>query len=152
MIDNVPIVCAFPGTGKSYATKQFLEHGIKVSDSDSSHFIKTKFPQNYIKHLKEMRYEQTLTFASSHKVVREALLKGKIPFYVIVPDLSLKAEYIKRYKQRGSTEAFIKLVSDNFETWINEIIDDGNKGLYPVVVLKNNEDTIFSKLSKYYIF
>ncbi|AKA61965.1 hypothetical protein Pm5461_100 [Proteus phage vB_PmiM_Pm5461] len=152
MIDNVPIVCAFPGTGKSYATEQFLKYGIKVSDSDSSNFDKSEFPQNYIKHLKEMRYKQTLTFASSHKVVREALLKEKVPFYVVVPDISLKDEYLKRYKQRGSNESFIKLISDNFETWINEIIDDGNKGLYSVVVLKNKEDTIFSKLSKYYIF
>ncbi|ASZ76367.1 hypothetical protein [Proteus phage PM2] len=152
MIDNISIVCAFPGTGKSYATKQFLEHGIKVSDSDSSLFDKSEFPQNYIKHLKEMRYEQTLTFASSHKEVREALVKEKVPFYVIVPDVSLKDEYIKRYQQRGSPEGFINLISANFENWINEIIDDGNKGLYPVMVLKTKEDTIFSKFSKYYIF
>ena len=33
----------------------------------------------------------------------------------------LKEEYLKRYKERGSPEGFIKLISDNWDLWLEEL-------------------------------
>lgn len=123
------IICGFPGIGKSYATKA-IEDRAMVSDSDSSLFNKEHFPSNYVKHLTTLTEIQKNTtkplyiFASSHKEVREALLEAGLPFVVVVPHPDLKEEYLERYKERGSPEAFIKLLDANFENWIREVQAD----------------------------
>jgi hypothetical protein len=33
----------------------------------------------------------------------------------------LKQEYIERYKQRGSSDSFINLISENWDNWITEL-------------------------------
>lgn len=126
------IICGFPGVGKTTLKKYCDENGIECHDSDSSQFPKDDFPANYIKHLKELSDKQNssgnvkgiLILASSHKEVREALLAEGLPFRIVVPHFSLKDEYVERYKKRGSSESFIKLIETNFETWIGEIASD----------------------------
>ena len=118
------IISAFPGVGKTFYHN---EHKETTLDSDSSNFswvikdgVKTRnpeFPKNYIQHIKE----NTFIFVSSHKEVREALLDECIFFYVIYPDVNRKEEFVQRYKDRGSDESFIKLISDNWEQWIKDI-------------------------------
>lgn len=121
------IISAFPGTGKSvYHSK----HPDTTLDSDSSQFswIETDtgkirnpdFPANYIKHIKDNIGKYEFIFVSSHKEVREALLENCIFFYLVYPDDGRKEEFIQRYRDRGSPESFIRLISDNWETWIRE--------------------------------
>jgi hypothetical protein len=42
---NTILISAFPGTGKSFL---FNNTKLKILDSDSSKFDKSKFPENYI--------------------------------------------------------------------------------------------------------
>lgn len=58
---------------------------------------------------------------SSHDVVRDALVKEGLEFTLVYPNIDLKDEFIERYKQRGSNEGFIKLVSDNWTDWIAQL-------------------------------
>lgn len=110
------VICGFPGIGKS----TFVENNKSVLDSDSSTFDKKKFPDNYISRIKEVVSDGKVILASSHDVVRNALIGEKIPFVLVYPDVLLKAEYIKRYEERGSPESFVKLLSANFEKWVVE--------------------------------
>jgi hypothetical protein len=50
------------------------------------------------------------------------LLDNCLFFYLIYPDDNEKTKniFITRFKERGSPESFVKLISDNWETWINE--------------------------------
>lgn len=115
------VICGFPGVGKSTYVKDFKkENGDKILDSDSSKFDKKDFPNNYIKHIKETIKEGKTILASSHDVVRNALIKEKIPFTLVYPDKKCKDEYLKRYEKRGSPESFIKLLSDNWDNWIDQ--------------------------------
>lgn len=122
------LICAFPGTGKSYLAKQYPW---RMLDYDSSRFswrtnsegVKERnpdFPNNYIKHIKSLmeanRYE--VIFVSSHSEVRQALKENGIFFTLVYPRLQDKSKYIKRYSDRGNTEDFIKSVSRNWRTWI----------------------------------
>jgi len=118
------IISAFPATGKSYFVKQLennkrLTKGIAI-DSDSSTFDKNHFPQNYIDHIKRETGKRGIIFVSSHKVVREALVENEIPFILVYPSDDLKQEYIDRYKKRGNTEAFVKLLDENWKAWLSE--------------------------------
>lgn len=64
---------------------------------------------------------------SSHDVVRNALIKNEMPFTLVYPALSLKAEYLKRYKERGSPQGFIDLLDKNWDKWVGECAALDNK-------------------------
>ena len=124
------IISAFPGTGKSHYTQN---NNIKYNclDSDSSKFSwvldsdenkirNPEFPENYISHIKENVGKYDFIFVSTHHEVRKALLKHCIFFYLIYPAEHNKDQYIQRYIDRGSPDAFIKLLDENWDTWIKE--------------------------------
>ncbi|CAL1778151.1 hypothetical protein ABNavy71_042 [Acinetobacter phage AB-Navy71] len=142
-IKKIGFISAFPGTGKSSiygnapknglwplrTSGTFVFRGIPskdmafVYDSDSSLFDKAEFPANYIRHMKEIiqRHagENYLVLSSSHAEVRSEMQKIGIPYTLVYPDRSLKDEYIARYKRRGSPEAFIKLMSEKWDDFID---------------------------------
>ena len=123
---NQLVISGFPGTGKSYYISRgegsdYMPQGF-ASDSDSSKFDKEDFPQNYIQHVKALLAKGTRRiFISSHKDVREALVKEGLAFVLVYPKKSLKQEYLERYKQRGSPDSFITLISENWDTWLSEL-------------------------------
>ena len=123
------VYSAFPGVGK---TTYFNTTDRNVWDSDSSKFDKKYFPDNYIEHIKTGLDNDSVDkiLVSSHKDVRDALVKNGISFVLVYPDRSLKDEYIQRYKDRGNNDAFVKLLDDNWDTWMDEM--DSMKAPYKV--------------------
>ena len=124
--ENQLVISAFPATGKTYYCSngdwsQYMPQGF-ASDSDSSKFDKSNFPQNYIDHINELIKEGVnRIFVSSHKEVRDALVENGIDFVLVYPKTELKDEYIDRYKKRGSSHEFIQLVSNNWNEWIEQL-------------------------------
>ena len=116
MITN--LYSAFPATGKTHIFKSTTALAI---DSDSSQFDKSKFPENYIEHIKENIGKIPIIFISSHKEVRDALVENNLDFTLVYPDKSLKQEYIDRFRERGDDEGFIELVSNNWDDWMEEL-------------------------------
>lgn len=112
------IISAFPGTGKTFL---FNNTEKKILDSDSSKFDKSKFPQNYIEHIKRNIGKVEIILVSSHKEVREALVENNIYFTLVYPKKDLKKEYIKRYKERDNLNSFVKLLSNNWDGWVKEL-------------------------------
>ena len=118
------LIAAFPGTGKSHycnVDADYMPQGF-ATDSDSSKFDKAEFPANYIAHIKQKIEDGYVRiFISSHQEVRDALVENGLEFTLVYPKKELKQEYLDRYKQRGSPEAFIKLIADNWDAWIDEL-------------------------------
>ncbi|KKK65553.1 hypothetical protein LCGC14_2972950, partial [marine sediment metagenome] len=92
------IISAFPATGKTHF---YRNTKLKVLDSDSSHFSwlpnkqrHPNFPENYIDHIKQNMGDVFIILISSHKVVRDALVKEGIKFTLIYPNRELKEEYL----------------------------------------------------------
>lgn len=114
------IISAFPGTGKTYLTQNRSD--LTIWDSDSSNFSKSpEFPQNYVDYIKlGIKLEKDVILVSSHKVVRDALTANGIQFITIVPPIEAKEEYSQRYRDRGSAESFIDLISNNWADWLKE--------------------------------
>ena len=154
------IISAFPGTGKSY----YHLHNENTLDSDSSNFSwlydkfghklsdpngnqirNPEFPQNYIEHIKSNIGKYEYIFVSSHKEVREALVNNCLLFYLIYPDYNDKEIYIERYKQRGSSDDFIKLIENNWEDWIYELEDQES-----CFIRQLTKNTTISHLLKYF--
>ena len=127
-VKQIKVISGFPGIGKSRLYQNQNTLGIKVSDSDSSKFSwlsegvrNPDFPNNYIKHIKEIINDFDLVMVSSHDIVRNALKEAGIEFLTVYPNINDKDEYIKRFIERGSTEVFVKLVDENWNQWINDI-------------------------------
>ena len=103
------VYSAFPGVGK---TTYFNTTDKNVLDSDSSKFDKKNFPANYIDHIERNIQNPNVDkiLVSSHKDVRDALLKKGIPYVLVYPNREIKNEYIQRYKDRGNNDAFVDLL------------------------------------------
>jgi hypothetical protein len=136
------IILAFPGTGKSFYHQKYKETTLDsdssnfswVTDEDGNKVRNLLFPGNYVEYIKENIGKYEFIFVSSHKAVRDMLLDQCIFFYLIYPQSTRKDEFIKRYKDRGDDESFIKLVSDNWDNWIREMwfMPDGCKRIMSV--------------------
>lgn len=132
-IKETMVIAAFPGTGKSFCVKNESDKFNGILDSDSSNFSWVKdsngnntternpdFPNNYIKHIKENIGKVEVIFVSSHKEVREALEREGIEYVLVYPNVFQKDDYINRYKNRGSSDKFVRLLEANWDEWINE--------------------------------
>lgn len=123
------VYSAFPGVGK---TTYFNTTEKNVLDSDSSTFDKRNFPENYIEHIERNIQNPSVDkiLVSSHKDVRDALVKKGIPYVLVYPDRNIKDEYIQRYKDRGNNDAFVDLLTKNWDNWMDEMEDQ--KGCHKV--------------------
>lgn len=146
MSKQTRIISAFPGTGKSYCT---MQGKFDCIDSDSSQFSWVKdadgnntkernpdFPDNYIQHIKEHIGKVDFIFVSTHKEVREALRRHCLFYYVVFPEARQKKYYLERYRSRGSSEEFIKLMDTNWTRWIKDCRDDREPGATRVRLIR----------------
>jgi hypothetical protein len=146
-------VCAFPGCGKSTIHRNADDYGLlkglnpeelkenfsqflginetQVFDSDSSHFDKAKFPENYISHMlsiQNLYANNFIALVSSHDNVRHAMKREGLKYDLVFPDRSIKDEFIQRYRDRGSPDAFIKLMEDKWDDFIDSCEKDQTVG------------------------
>lgn len=132
------IISAFPGCGKSYFTNKYASSMV-VLDSDSSEYSWVKdvngnntkernpdFPNNYMRHIKENMDKADIIFVSSHDVVRKALADNNIEYTSIYPayEEGVKEDFLERYRKRGSTEAFIDFMDNNWYKFVYEMQKD----------------------------
>lgn len=125
------VITGFPGIGKSFI---FKNTNLLASDSDSSEFswvvnhgVKERnpdFPQNYIAHIRANLEVCDIIMVSTHDVVRKALDEAGIEFISVYPDKSLKEEYRQRYIDRGSPEALINYVMENWDNMMEDFERD----------------------------
>lgn len=54
-----------------------------------------------------------------HEQVRFKLLERGLKVITLFPSISLKGEYLKRYKANGEDPAFLDIAGNNWEQWIN---------------------------------
>jgi hypothetical protein len=142
------IIAGFPGIGKSF---YFEKHKNTTLDSDSSLFSwvildgnkvrNPEFPNNYISHIKENIGKYEFIFVSTHDQIRRALRQNCIFFYLLYPARNRKDEFMQRYKDRGSPDSFISLISDNWDKWLDEC-ESCVIGCKPVRMFFNIEITL----------
>jgi len=132
--ENKYIVAGFPGTGKSFGGKYFPHEFIDMESSDYhwvvEHGIKKchpDWPNNYLdaveRAYRETPVESTIlcVCTSTHAEVLNGLHERGLKFIAICP--KDKEETIRRYKERGSSEAFIETLTKNFENFRNDVLN-----------------------------
>lgn len=113
------IISGFPGIGKSHAATTRKD----ALDLDSSQFTGYHWEELYVAAIKKA-YESgdyRIIFISSHSNVRELLHEKGVPFICVVPNKSLRNEYMIRYLKRGSSVAFMHNIRVNWNDWIDRM-------------------------------
>jgi len=143
------VICGFPGVGKTAAASLAKEkHNYDFQDMESTAFrwvigIDHKrvpnphFPGCYVDDVERSasQYGYKYTMISSHKEVRDELKSRGIHYIIVVPEKSLRDEYLLRYVARGSDIKLIEQVYDHWNEWLDEIENDGA----PVIHLKSGQ-------------
>ena len=110
------IICGFPGTGKSTMAKYS-----RWVDLES-----TPFKKNWLlyaevaKHMSDNGYT---VMVSTHAEMLEALEQIEARYTVVIPPITDKDIYLRRYDMRGNTYDFIRLLDENWQRWISAIVE-----------------------------
>lgn len=126
---KVHIICGFSGVGKSTLYNACKgRDDIQATDSDSSKYPKDDFPQNYVNDLQRMyvearqsKYKTVVILCSTHEDVRKSLKERGLPFVVVYPERDTKQEYLKRYREHGASHELVRLISDNWDKWLEQL-------------------------------
>jgi vacuolar-type H+-ATPase subunit E/Vma4 len=107
-----------------------------LSDSDSSQFhwlyehlnrtdkVNPEWPQNYVERIKKFATDTSedapeYIFVSTHEDIMNAVLELNLPSFTVVPAKEDKAYYLNLYKERGSSESFVKLMDEKWDEFID---------------------------------
>ncbi len=129
------IVYAFPSSGKTTLCKNH-DNMIDLESSDFRWLLTDEqkmlsveelkglprvenpnWPQNYFDAIEKAISKYDFVFTAN--IGSEYAAEKGHEFWLFYPALSQKNEYIKRMEDRGNAPAFVKLISDNYENWIN---------------------------------
>ena len=69
-----------------------------------------------------------IALVSSHDNVRHAMKREGLKYDLVFPDRSIKDEFIQRYRDRGSPDAFIKLIEAKWDDFIDSCEKDQTVG------------------------
>lgn len=129
------IVSAFAGVGKTTLAQKYssdvidLESGnYRWLNSDGTEQSKgtqrvpnPRFPINYLEAIKAANQKYKVVLISQHEVIRKCLDAVKLDYILAYPDMGMKEEFIERYRKRGNNENFIRLISTEWEKWIQAL-------------------------------
>lgn len=106
------IICGFAGIGKSMLAKKYAN----VVDLESTPFEKDW--SRYAKVARHMANNGYTVLLSCHREIREELHDG---YWLAIPRVADRIEYIQRYKDRGNDEAFVTMMNQNWENFLERL-------------------------------
>lgn len=129
------IVSAFAGVGKTTLAQMYKEDVIDLESGNfkwlendgteaskgSRRIQNPKYPINYLEAIKKANSQYKVVLISQHDVIRKCLDAVKLDYIVVYPEISMKEEFIERYKARGNNDNFINLITSKWESWINDL-------------------------------
>lgn len=111
------IISAFCGTGKTY----LCDNNEDIIEFECWKYKQKDFPDNCIQDILDSIDKFKIIFISTNPLVINKLVRLGMDVLMVYPDMTLKEEYIKRFKKRGSTKDFILMLDKWWEKWIAEI-------------------------------
>lgn len=146
------VIVSFPCMGKSkYAAEhrdcKYLNPDMFTTTIDGQ--INKQFPSNYIErvkwHLTNNNWKYL--FLSSHKEVRDALKRYKIPYTVLYPKKDRLEELLKVCDEREYPPAKKELIKEHFDAWVDEAAQEKNS--YPLAAGEFISDELFDVKYKF---
>lgn len=114
------IVSCFAGVGKNFAINYLTNKGYIVNSIEKIASIESMFGSDigYINHINELAKKSDILFIPYFLNMENKYIKGRVDYYLIYPNLSLKNIYIKRFKELKFTKEQISNFIDNWDAMI----------------------------------
>lgn len=119
MPEGVRVICGFPGIGKSKLNEQNLS------------FVDMDFPalknetDAYIARIREaLKIPGVTVLLPSWLMVRQALHDAGIPYVMFYPSRDLRADYHKRFSDRGDQPSKVDHIFKNWNAYITSCLND----------------------------
>lgn len=128
------IICGFAGIGKTTMAKKYAG----FIDLESTPFEKGW--SRYAKVAKHMADNGYTVLVSCHEELRMKLHEYGITYALAKPSNSKKQKYIRRYKERGNNDEFVKLLSDNWEGFLTILPHEKN-----ILLIEDNLEANLNK-------
>jgi len=123
------IICGFPGVGKTMMAK--FSRWVDLESTPFSYRGQWLLYAEVAKHMSDNGYT---VMVSTHAEMLEALEQIEARYTVVIPPITDKDTYLRRYDLRGNTDDFIQHLAENWQRWITAIIENPTV-LKTVVVL-----------------
>ena len=123
------IICGFPGVGKTMMAK--FSRWVDLESTPFSYRGQWLLYAEVAKHMSDNGYT---VMVSTHAEMLEALEQIEARYTVVIPPITDKDTYLRRYDLRGNTDDFIQHLAENWQKWITAIIENPTV-LKTVVVL-----------------
>jgi hypothetical protein len=144
------IICGFPGVGKTTAAKsrnildmESTGFHYKLDPSECEFTPNPDWPTNYLDAIEQAYlndYNEVILTSTHEEVVLSLLNNRELPVIVVVPEATLRNEYMIRYLKRGSDPEFIYKMYNNWLNYINAINRLGtNEKKVPIISLKSGQ-------------
>jgi len=117
------IISAFCGTGKTDFT---INHPHSSIERECWKYQTPDFPRNYVRAIEVFIGVKQFIFISTNPLSLHKLNTKGIPVLMVLPELSLKAEYLARFLRRGSDINFVQMLDRNWESWLTEAYNEEN--------------------------
>lgn len=132
------IVAGFPGVGKSKIVNDEMFKELTIVDSDSSSYSNLdvdqdgkvlrnpEFPLNYVDMIESEISKVDIRLISTHSSVLDVLDIRGLEYFIVVPTLDQKYIYLDRYRNRGSSEEFIQMMEENYDSFVEQLLNRPN--------------------------
>jgi len=111
------VYAAFCGTGKTSICEQRTD----CTELECWNYEAFNFPYSYIFDIHDTHDPCKSLFISTNPAVLSRLYGFAIE--LIYPDISLKSEYMDRYRDRGSHSDFIAVMDSYWNDWVAELAE-----------------------------
>ena len=85
------------------------------------------WPLNYVKEIITQSQTHDIVLISQDKDMRDCLRENDCEYYACFPTKECKEDFIHRYIARGNPQAFISLVTINFDNWVDALESEDKK-------------------------
>jgi len=133
-IQRAKIISGFPGIGKSHfcnPTNPIADlpasfGGFPAIDLETVTFKfnadgktqKPEWPENFISYVRDRASRPGVLMVPQHQIVCGGLVNNGLAFANVYPLAELKAEYMERYRARGSPQGFLTHMDKNWDQYV----------------------------------
>ncbi|KAH0592584.1 hypothetical protein MHUMG1_09735 [Metarhizium humberi] len=144
------VLSGFAGIEKTYLAKHpELAPGYEILDLDSSGFSKDPngndrpdFPDNYSEEVWESLALNKIILVSAHQKLRDKFVEDNLVFALVYPPRDAKDQWIARLKSRGSSDALVNLIQNNWDAMIDSCEKQTQCRKFPLKEGENLSDII----------
>lgn len=119
-IQRAKIIVGFPGIGKSYVSKDTTGAYTWLNIHDEPGYAKGA-EDSFFDGVLLLAQEPGVLLLPAHRMVGNFLISQNLAFTSVFPKRGLKDDYLRRYRERGSSEGFVKLVDERWDPFVDNM-------------------------------